>query len=107
MENAVRREVEEESGVKVGSVRYVASQPWPVPSSLMIGCLAVALSTDIKVDENEIEEARWFPRQKVSYFYQTPHSDTKHIRTGSHSRVTKGIRPQQDRTDLRQTKIGT
>ncbi|CAL8255192.1 unnamed protein product [Boreogadus saida] len=65
VESAVRREVEEESGVKVGSVRYVACQPWPVPSSLMIGCLAVALSTDIKVDENEIEEAHWFPRQKV------------------------------------------
>jgi len=67
----VRREVEEESGVKVGSVRYVACQPWPVPSSLMIGCLAVALSTHIKVDENEIEEARWFPRQQVSDFRET------------------------------------
>ncbi|KAK0156501.1 Peroxisomal NADH pyrophosphatase NUDT12 [Merluccius polli] len=65
LESAVRREVEEESGVKVGSVRYVACQPWPVPSSLMMGCLAVALSTHIKVDENEIEEARWFPRQQV------------------------------------------
>lgn len=65
MEEAVRREVEEESGVKVGPVRYVSCQPWPMPSNLMIGCLAVALSTDIKVDENEIEEARWFPRQQV------------------------------------------
>lgn len=65
MEEAVRREVEEESGVKVGPVRYVSCQPWPMPSNLMIGCLAVAVSTDIKVDENEIEEARWFPRQQV------------------------------------------
>ncbi|XP_037633828.1 peroxisomal NADH pyrophosphatase NUDT12 [Sebastes umbrosus] len=65
MEEAVRREVEEESGVKVGPVRYVSCQPWPMPSNLMIGCLAVAMSTDIKVDENEIEEARWFPRQQV------------------------------------------
>nr|XP_046241782.1 peroxisomal NADH pyrophosphatase NUDT12 [Scatophagus argus]XP_046241783.1 peroxisomal NADH pyrophosphatase NUDT12 [Scatophagus argus]XP_046241784.1 peroxisomal NADH pyrophosphatase NUDT12 [Scatophagus argus] len=65
MEDAVRREVEEESGVKVGSVQYVSCQPWPMPSNLMIGCLAVAISTDIKVDENEIEEARWFPRQQV------------------------------------------
>ncbi|XP_038143028.1 peroxisomal NADH pyrophosphatase NUDT12 isoform X2 [Cyprinodon tularosa] len=65
MEEAVRREVEEESGVKVGAVQYVSCQPWPMPSNLMIGCMAVATSTDIKVDENEIEEARWFPRQQV------------------------------------------
>ncbi|XP_033475905.2 NAD-capped RNA hydrolase NUDT12 [Epinephelus lanceolatus] len=65
MEEAVRREVEEESGVKVGPIQYVCCQPWPMPSNLMIGCLAVALSTNIKVDENEIEEARWFSRQQV------------------------------------------
>ncbi|XP_010748811.2 NAD-capped RNA hydrolase NUDT12 [Larimichthys crocea] len=65
IEEAVRREVEEESGVKVGPVQYVSCQPWPMPSNLMIGCMAVAISTDIKVDENEIEEARWFPRQQV------------------------------------------
>ncbi|KAM6930777.1 NAD-capped RNA hydrolase NUDT12 [Xenentodon cancila] len=65
IEEAVRREVEEESGVKVGPVQYVCCQPWPMPSNLMIGCLAVAISTGIKVDENEIEEARWFPRQQV------------------------------------------
>ncbi|XP_040898634.1 peroxisomal NADH pyrophosphatase NUDT12 isoform X2 [Toxotes jaculatrix] len=65
IEEAVRREVEEESGVKVGPVQYVSCQPWPMPSSLMIGCLAVAISTDIRVDENEIEDARWFPRQQV------------------------------------------
>lgn len=61
----MRREVEEESGVKVGPVQYVSCQPWPMPSSLMIGCHTVAISTDIKVDENEIEEARWFTRQQV------------------------------------------
>ncbi|XP_066567342.1 NAD-capped RNA hydrolase NUDT12 isoform X1 [Amia ocellicauda] len=65
IEDAVRREVEEESGVKVGPVQYVSCQPWPMPSSLMIGCLSVAVSTEIKVDENEIEEARWFTRQQV------------------------------------------
>ncbi|XP_068560118.1 NAD-capped RNA hydrolase NUDT12 [Cebidichthys violaceus] len=65
MEEAVRREVEEESGVKVGPVQYVSCQPWPMPSNLMIGCLAVALSTGIKVDEDEIEEARWFSRQQA------------------------------------------
>ncbi|KAM9744615.1 LOW QUALITY PROTEIN: NAD-capped RNA hydrolase NUDT12 [Menidia menidia] len=65
LEDAVRREVEEESGVRVGPVQYVSCQPWPMPSSLMIGCLAVATTTDIKVDQDEIEEARWFPRQQV------------------------------------------
>ncbi|KAM7415558.1 hypothetical protein PAMA_017866 [Pampus argenteus] len=65
VEAAVRREVQEESGVKVGPVQYVSCQPWPMPSNLMIGCLAVAVSTDIRVDENEIQEARWFPRQQV------------------------------------------
>uniref|UniRef100_A0A3Q3WNK0 NAD-capped RNA hydrolase NUDT12 n=1 Tax=Mola mola TaxID=94237 RepID=A0A3Q3WNK0_MOLML len=65
IEDAVRREVEEESGVKVGPVQYVCCQPWPMPSNLMIGCLAVAISTDIKVDESEIEDARWFTRQQA------------------------------------------
>ncbi|XP_066500787.1 peroxisomal NADH pyrophosphatase NUDT12 isoform X2 [Hoplias malabaricus] len=65
IENAVRREVLEESGVTVGPVQYVSCQPWPMPSSLMIGCLSVAVSTDIKVDKNEIEEAHWFTRLQV------------------------------------------
>nr|XP_060617853.1 NAD-capped RNA hydrolase NUDT12 [Anolis sagrei ordinatus]XP_060617854.1 NAD-capped RNA hydrolase NUDT12 [Anolis sagrei ordinatus]XP_060617855.1 NAD-capped RNA hydrolase NUDT12 [Anolis sagrei ordinatus] len=65
IENAVRREVEEESGVKVGHVRYVSCQPWPMPSSLMIGCIAAAVSTEIKVDNIELEDARWFSREQV------------------------------------------
>ncbi|XP_036593210.1 peroxisomal NADH pyrophosphatase NUDT12 [Trichosurus vulpecula] len=65
IEDAVRREVEEESGVKVGSVQYISCQPWPMPSSLMIGCLAVAVSTEIKVDKNEIDDARWFTKEQV------------------------------------------
>ncbi|KAF7652793.1 hypothetical protein LDENG_00092230 [Lucifuga dentata] len=65
IEEAVRREVEEESGVKVGPVQYISCQPWPMPSNLMIGCLAVAMSTEIQVDGNEIEDARWFPRQQL------------------------------------------
>lgn len=67
IEDAVRREVEEEAGVKVGHVQYVSCQPWPMPSSLMIGCLAVASSTEIKVDKNEIEDARWFTREEVKF----------------------------------------
>nr|XP_057925507.1 peroxisomal NADH pyrophosphatase NUDT12 isoform X2 [Doryrhamphus excisus]XP_057925508.1 peroxisomal NADH pyrophosphatase NUDT12 isoform X2 [Doryrhamphus excisus]XP_057925509.1 peroxisomal NADH pyrophosphatase NUDT12 isoform X2 [Doryrhamphus excisus]XP_057925510.1 peroxisomal NADH pyrophosphatase NUDT12 isoform X2 [Doryrhamphus excisus] len=66
LEAAVRREVEEESGVRAGAVRYVSCQPWPMPSQLMIGCLAVAVTTDVRVDHQEIEDARWFPRQQVT-----------------------------------------
>ncbi|KAG8598239.1 hypothetical protein GDO81_002539 [Engystomops pustulosus] len=65
LEDAVRREVKEESGVKVGHVQYVSCQPWPMPSSLMIGCLGVAISTEITVDKTEIEDARWFTREQV------------------------------------------
>jgi len=62
LERAVAREVGEEAGLKVGRVRYVASQPWPFPSSLMIGCFAEALTRDIVIDRTELEDARWFSR---------------------------------------------
>lgn len=65
LEEAVAREVQEEAGVRVGRVRYVASQAWPFPSSLMIGCFAEALTTRIAVDSTELEEARWFTRQEA------------------------------------------
>jgi NAD+ diphosphatase len=64
--DAVRREVMEEVGVPVGDVTYAASQPWPFPSSLMLGFFGRALSYDIKVDQNEIAEARWFTRDEVT-----------------------------------------
>ena len=66
LEEVVRREVFEEAGIEVGEVRYVASQPWTFPSSLMIGCLAQALSTEIDVDRAELEEARWFTREQIA-----------------------------------------
>jgi len=65
LEEAVRREVAEESGVPVGDVRYVASQPWPFASSLMIGCRAEALDDKIEVDAFELEDASWFDRDRV------------------------------------------
>ena len=63
--DAVRREVAEEVGVQVGDVTYAKSQPWPFPSSLMLGFFGQALTTDITVDALEIEEARWFTRQDI------------------------------------------
>jgi NAD+ diphosphatase len=65
IEQAVRREVLEESGIVVGDVEYFGSQPWPLPRSLMVGCLAKADSVDIAVDGEEIEDARWFTRDQM------------------------------------------
>ncbi|AJE82490.1 NUDIX family hydrolase [Streptomyces albus] len=65
IEDSVRREVFEEAGVVVGEVEYVASQPWPFPSSLMLGFRAQATSSEINVDGEEIHEARWFSREEL------------------------------------------
>ncbi len=65
IEQAVVREVAEEAGVTVGEVEYVASQPWPFPSSLMLGFMAQATSSLIQVDGEEIHEARWFSRDDL------------------------------------------
>lgn len=65
IEESVAREVAEESGVRVGTVRYHSSQPWPFPATLMIGCHAEAASEEITVDGVEIAEARWFHRDEV------------------------------------------
>jgi NAD+ diphosphatase len=73
LEEAVRREVAEEVGIACGEVRYFASQPWPFPSSLMIGCLAEAVSETIVIDEDEIEEARWFDRAELKLMLTRQH----------------------------------
>ncbi len=75
IENAVRREVEEEAGLAVGAVRYVASQPWPFPHSLMIGCWGEALSDALSVDPVEIADARWFSREEAVAMLTLTHPD--------------------------------
>jgi NAD+ diphosphatase len=75
VEEAVRREILEESGVRCGRVAYFASQPWPFPMSLMIGCHAEALTTEITVDRTELEDARWFPRDEVAAMLMRCHPD--------------------------------
>jgi len=65
VEAATRREVFEEAGVRLGDVQYLSSQPWPFPSSLMMGMQAEALSTEITIDENEIAEAKWVTREEL------------------------------------------
>jgi NAD+ diphosphatase len=65
LEECVRREVHEESGIRVGRVRYLACQPWPFPSSLMMGFLCEGLTEEITVDPEELAEARWFEREEI------------------------------------------
>ena len=66
IEDAVRRETREEAGITCGRVTYFHSQPWPFPTTLMIGCHAEALTREIVVDREELEDARWFSRDEVA-----------------------------------------
>jgi NAD+ diphosphatase len=65
MEEAVRRELREEANIEVSAISYHASQPWPFPSSLMLGCYAQALSRDFRIDGVEIADARWLTKDEV------------------------------------------
>lgn len=81
LEEAVAREVHEETGVRVADVRYCSSQPWPFPSSLMLGFRATALDEEIRVFEDELEDARWFSRDFVRGHepderFRTPRTDS-------------------------------
>jgi len=75
MEDAARRETLEEAGIICGRVKYFASQPWPFPSSLMIGCHTEALSDAITVDQTELEDARWFARDEAAAMLMRQHPD--------------------------------
>jgi NAD+ diphosphatase len=75
IEMAVRRETVEEAGILCGRVTYFASQPWPFPMNLMIGCHAEALSAEIVVDKTELEGARWFGREEVALMLMRRHPD--------------------------------
>lgn len=83
MEAAVRREVLEEAGIPVGAVRYVASQPWPYPSSLMFGCTGLALSEDITLDPHELDDALWISREDLTDAFAGTHATIKPARKGS------------------------
>jgi NAD+ diphosphatase len=73
IEEAVRREVLEEAGICCGRVKYFASQPWPFPSSIMIGCHALAVTENIVVDREELEDARWFTREELAAMLARQH----------------------------------
>jgi NAD+ diphosphatase len=73
IEDAVHRETREEAGITCGRVVYFASQPWPFPASLMIGCHAEALTHEIVVDREELEDARWFSKDEIGSMLTRKH----------------------------------
>jgi len=75
IEDAVRREIFEESGVRCDDIRYYMSQPWPYPSSLMIGCTAKASTEQLTIDHSELEDARWFARDEALLLLRRQHPD--------------------------------
>ncbi|MGR3291794.1 MAG: NAD(+) diphosphatase [Paracoccaceae bacterium] len=83
LEAAVRREVMEEAGISVGPVRYLASQPWPFPASLMIGCSGEAIETEINIDSEELEEAFWLSREALMEVFAGNNPDILPARRGS------------------------
>jgi len=66
LEDTVRREVLEETGVRVGNLHYHSSQPWPFPSSLMLGFMAEAETCEISLQDNELDDAQWFSREQIA-----------------------------------------
>ena len=86
IEAAVRREVLEESGVLVGAVGYLASQPWPFPASLMIGCRGEAVSDAITIDPEELQDARWVTREDMVAAFAGNHPLIKPSRKGAIAR---------------------
>ena len=75
IEDAVRRELGEEAGIRCGAVTYLGCQPWPFPSSLMIGCVAEAATTELAIDREELEDARWFARGEVAAMLDGRHPE--------------------------------
>ncbi|WP_209007416.1 NAD(+) diphosphatase [Roseibium litorale] len=73
IEQAVRRETMEEAGISVGDVKLVANQPWPFPANLMLGCTGEATSTEINMDDDELEACRWCPREEVQQMIDGTH----------------------------------
>lgn len=74
-EACVRREMREETGIVIGEVKYMASQPWPFPHLVMVGCWAQALTTDVELEEEELYDARWFTREEVHQMLAGEHPE--------------------------------
>ncbi len=79
IEQAVRRETLEESAIQVGEVRMVSNQPWPFPANLMLGCYGKALTTDIQIEDDELEACGWYTRDEVRQMLEGSHPLSHHI----------------------------
>lgn len=75
IEDAARREVFEEAGIRVGAIRYVTSQPWPFPANIMIGLIGEALDDVIQIDAKELDDARWFSFDEARLMLRREHPD--------------------------------
>jgi NAD+ diphosphatase len=103
LEDAVRRESYEEAGIRIGEVKYIAAQPWPFPSSIMLGFRAKALTTELKLDPNEIEDAQWFTLEQILQFGtwgDNMHSGYKMPRTDSIARYLIDLWISEQRTEI-------
>jgi NAD+ diphosphatase len=74
-EGCVRREMREETGITIGEVTYMASQPWPFPHQMMVGCWAQALTTELTLEEEELHDARWFTTDEVKLMMEEKHPE--------------------------------
>lgn len=83
IEAAVRREVHEEAGIRVGKVAYLSSQPWAFPTSLMFGCHGEALSDEITIDPAEIDDAKWYTREDIMLAFGGAHAELMPARKGA------------------------
>lgn len=94
-EDAVRREVLEEAGVRIGPVRYSSSQPWPFPANIMVGCYARAESDEIRLDlDNELEDAQWFPRSVVAKLFEK--EGATHFSVKDYSAIDRALTAGED-----------
>jgi len=75
IEQAVRRETLEESGIRVGEVQAISNQPWPFPANLMIGCYGTALSTEIEIEDDELEACKWCGREELRQMVAGTHPE--------------------------------
>ena len=99
IEDAVRREIFEESGIRCTEVTYYMTQPWPYPSSLMIGCSARAITEEIVVDHAELEDARWFSRAEATLMHRREHPDgmfAAHPFAIAHHLIGRWLAPDQN-----------
>ncbi|MBK4214831.1 NAD(+) diphosphatase [Paracoccus caeni] len=101
IEQAVRREVFEETGVRVGEVRYLTSQPWPFPGSLMIGCVGWAETRDIVIDPHELEDAIWIDKAEIAEALEGRHDRIAPARKGAVAQImlkawVEGLAPGAD-----------